>query len=723
MKLYVDISTGGIKASPGGGNIPQLTFFLRDMLLFEIVFLDGRVVVTEDILDGNAIMKIGLKSFPKNKLLAFSGEYTLSGGVALVDFSLNTTELVTFFDRDVPTSAAESKFFFEIQVSDALEETSRRVYTQQPAVVRRSLNSPEDNAPSPVDAIMYVQKQALFDADGQASTPVFPAVRDLDDVDDLADIITHGHATPWKVDLVLDDEAVSYVLRERDGEAPDGVNYILPGDYDVGLNNLIWARLKVDPLPLGGKADKVDGKVPLSQLPAAGTVYEDPTVTPVPGIVRLGGVLDAGGQVPTNDRLGNFVSGWWMSPLATFDPLSHRLYLGGIGRGGDQKVGYVDLRTGLSESVTLSVTTTIPDDHNSIALHVVDGKVPICLYRKDGNTQKMYVRRGIAPLNVLDWEPEQELDMGIFCGYGHIIARPGTNDVALLIFGNPGGSPAFGWYLFRSADWGATWSGPLRCFVKNYALVKHLGDQVIVGCSTHPQTTANAEVNWFRIELSTGNIYSQAGALHTENFWTSSNNPVIAGSFIATAMTINHNAVDPTLNKIRLFDATLSTAGPMILVGYLTYPAPEDGCLYRVRLRMPGGTWSIEELGNSGPPFGYDVSHYYAGAVFDGTGFTVYLIRCRVEGGVRLFTVEMWTRDHQGTTAATWTKVKDIEHSRSPNKLARILNPVSFAGETLNEMVYSPNGFVVMNEYVRYLTNSFNDYYGDRKVTLLNPPA
>ncbi len=58
--------------------------------------------------------------------------------------------------------------------------------------------------------------------------------------------VTVGLQRPvvWEINTTTsEDDGEQWKLRKRDGEDDDGVSYLLPNDYNVSTNPVIWARV------------------------------------------------------------------------------------------------------------------------------------------------------------------------------------------------------------------------------------------------------------------------------------------------------------------------------------------------------------------------------------------------------------------------------------------------------------------------------------------------
>lgn len=176
MKIYVDVVSGKLLRYPNGPDAAALLFTSKDVLPFEVVFLDGAGPVTSTVLAGGATLKVGIKARPgASALLAFTSAFTVNDEVASGTLSLATAQVAAFFLSNVASGASGGQAVLEVEVS-AADESTRETFIQHPCVIRREINATTDANPD-VDVALYVLKTALFDVDNRAVAPQFLGYR------------------------------------------------------------------------------------------------------------------------------------------------------------------------------------------------------------------------------------------------------------------------------------------------------------------------------------------------------------------------------------------------------------------------------------------------------------------------------------------------------------------------------------------------------------------
>lgn len=156
-RLYIDVTTGEVRAAKGAAPLAKLAFSSRDILPLELVFTAGGAEVTSAVLAGNATLLAGLRAQPgTGKLLALADTYTLAGEVASTVLSLNTEEVIDYL-AELPVQWASGSAYFEVQVL-AADESTRQVMAQLPAAIRRRVVGPGDIEPPPLEVGLYVLK-------------------------------------------------------------------------------------------------------------------------------------------------------------------------------------------------------------------------------------------------------------------------------------------------------------------------------------------------------------------------------------------------------------------------------------------------------------------------------------------------------------------------------------------------------------------------------------
>lgn len=206
QRFYIETTTGAVSLTATGPALPSLSFYLRDISALDIVFLENGSECTSTVLTGTNILRTGLKSVPGSLLLAGSSTHTLEGEVATVTLSLNTAELLAYFESNIPGGASSSAFLFEVEVSNP-DNTARATYAQLPAVVQRSVLDPDDEDPTAA-SVFAGRAEAAADraedaADRAEAAADDPGSSGLAD-GDYGDIVVSGGGTI----LTLDNESV-----------------------------------------------------------------------------------------------------------------------------------------------------------------------------------------------------------------------------------------------------------------------------------------------------------------------------------------------------------------------------------------------------------------------------------------------------------------------------------------------------------------------------------
>jgi hypothetical protein len=206
QRFYIETTTGAVSLTATGPALPSLSFYLRDISALDIVFLENGSECTSTVLAGTNILRTGLKSVPGSLLLAGSSTHTLEGEVATVTLSLNTAELLAYFESNIPGGASGSAFLFEVEVSSP-DNTARATYAQLPAVVQRSVLDPDDEDPTAA-SVFAGRAEAAADraedaADRAEAAADDPGSSGLAD-GDYGDIVVSGGGTT----LTIDNESV-----------------------------------------------------------------------------------------------------------------------------------------------------------------------------------------------------------------------------------------------------------------------------------------------------------------------------------------------------------------------------------------------------------------------------------------------------------------------------------------------------------------------------------
>jgi len=144
--LYIDVNTAKLSRTNGGTPVTILHFFLRDLLSIQLAFVQNGTLVTSTVLAGSAVLKLGLKtSAGATTLMALANTYTLASQFAAVALSLNTEQLLAFFNA-LESDSITSGFIFEVEVT-SLDGTSRQTFLQLPVTVSREVNTDFQIAP------------------------------------------------------------------------------------------------------------------------------------------------------------------------------------------------------------------------------------------------------------------------------------------------------------------------------------------------------------------------------------------------------------------------------------------------------------------------------------------------------------------------------------------------------------------------------------------------
>ncbi|QWY84723.1 hypothetical protein SEA_YUNGMONEY_37 [Gordonia phage YungMoney] len=391
--------------------------------------------------------------------------------------------------------------------------------------------------------------------------------------------------------------------------------------------------------------------------------------------------------------VADFMNSWWCLPRFIHDPIRSRSVLGGITRGGDQRLGVYDLRKAGSRDVPLSVERFEPDDHNVPAFLVPDDRAPIVAYTYHDRTNKLHYRIGITPGDVDNLGPEQIIDLtSVISGitgtsYMQLLRKPGTATVAMM-FRVSGGSN-IGWWKVISTDWGATWGTPVKLHGKSYQTWKQVGDVIHVAVTDNP--TSNVGIYQFKINLATGAITRPDGTAIDSDFWTTT-----------TAITITSQAlflISSTLpESIRLLD--VAPDGQSVLIATFNHNDLDSG-VFKVVRRNSSNQLVTEVLGPTGRPFGYESSFYIGGGCFGRTSTEVFAAREQIG---------QWRMNRWGSSAGTWSIAETVYTAPWGAKLGRPQIPHEGEGSNL----------LAFGQYWRYLPAVYTDYYAEQKIMRLS---
>ena len=151
MIIYVDTVRGKLMGGLNGNDLSALTFFLRDIVEFDVVFIDGAGNnITSTLLTGDSYLNIAITAQPSvGPVLACASTYQLISGVAKTLFSFNIIELLEYFLQYVPNTVNECWMHLEIQVS-AADNSWRQTYYQDNCLVKSVISLANSGSPTPV---------------------------------------------------------------------------------------------------------------------------------------------------------------------------------------------------------------------------------------------------------------------------------------------------------------------------------------------------------------------------------------------------------------------------------------------------------------------------------------------------------------------------------------------------------------------------------------------
>jgi hypothetical protein len=394
-----------------------------------------------------------------------------------------------------------------------------------------------------------------------------------------------------------------------------------------------------------------------------------------------------GGIIP------DMINSWWCCPRNAYDSVRQRLYVSGTDRGGTQRIGYIDTRHGGAQTSVADRLSVLPDDHNVPAMLVQGDKPIVAAYSRHSADSVMRVRVGGTPHSIDTLGTEVEIAMNHPTSYAHVLRKPGSNELAIICRQQPVDATPAHWAIVRSTDYGATWGSQIELHRKLYTHHRLSSDGLFAYfmLATHPGVgSANAEINYFRVDLTTGEMRNRAGTVFTDNFWsttTPTSTVLCPTASLTTVRAITNGSV--TRDKVRGFDVEQNGA---VAYGELDYEDPAAGVNYRVA-RWNGSAYVNYDLVNSGVPFGYDVSHYVGGMCFGVDHNTVYLVR--ESSGT--WTLERWAWTGSGYAHAA-TLITGTEKLGRPQVPWN--NPSS--------------GIVMVGRYHRYTSGGYNDYMADQ---------
>jgi hypothetical protein len=99
---------------------------------------------------GTATISTSIKAFPGQTLLASGSVYSYASPLATLTLSLNTDELIDYFETTVPTASAQ--FFLEIKV---VLSGQQRAYYLAPITIQRAISDDDDVDPTAAGAGTY----------------------------------------------------------------------------------------------------------------------------------------------------------------------------------------------------------------------------------------------------------------------------------------------------------------------------------------------------------------------------------------------------------------------------------------------------------------------------------------------------------------------------------------------------------------------------------------
>lgn len=395
----------------------------------------------------------------------------------------------------------------------------------------------------------------------------------------------------------------------------------------------------------------------------------------------------------------DLVNSWWALPCAVFDPIRNLVHVTGVTRGSTLKVGTFDLSLMRTRETILGSLTRPPDDHYTPALLIepvdgVEAHPPLAVWSAHDLENKFRVRKGGSyDLPSLAAEVQLTPTNATTVSYATILRKPGTDTIVLT--GRMTVSGVLGCYFMRSTDRGTTWTGPYRLHGKDYFTWKLSADGNTAYCVATPHPTSSASPEpipyVFKINLVSGDMTAWINTTTViGNLWTDT--PAGTTAIITTAEMDAVVTSDATWTH-RVLD--VSPDGTAVLMAKFARADLTNGT-YIVR-RLAGGVWTTEEIGPTGAPFGYTVSFYVGGGVFDGDANTIYAAQ---ESGGR-WELAKWTR-----AGGVWRKGRVIRKAPPGSKIGRPRVPMGAEGL----------GIVTWGEYTRYAAGTFSDFYGHQRI-------
>jgi hypothetical protein len=183
-QLSIDIPSGAMTRTFAGAavppaNVPQ--FVVGDIMDLDIQFTAGSQIVTDTVLAGSALLKVGLRvQTSDGPLLAVNGPYVLANGIATTTLSLSTAEIQALIAA-LPDSPPRSvEVYLEVEVSSADADAWRLTVFQQQVRLLGEVNMSDDEPPpaaaaSAATAEAYAAAAAESAAAAAASAASIPA--------------------------------------------------------------------------------------------------------------------------------------------------------------------------------------------------------------------------------------------------------------------------------------------------------------------------------------------------------------------------------------------------------------------------------------------------------------------------------------------------------------------------------------------------------------------
>jgi hypothetical protein len=325
--------------------------------------------------------------------------------------------------------------------------------------------------------------------------------------------------------------------------------------------------------------------------------------------------------IPGRFLFNDLMASWWTAPQGY---VSGDLILkSGVEASGAVSVASFDTVTGLTDRYTFA--TNEQDDHNAAALVVATGKPTVAIRARHGEDNVIRVYRS-ATNGGIDFGANNNLDFGNLTTYVQAWQRPSTDEIHAFTRVVSSGFSRL-WRSVYSTDWGVTWSSPRTVFdfgasQQGYIITVPTqadGDVLRVALTGHPTLSTVHDIYVCLIDMGTGDITETDGTV-LGNLKDGTNLPLTPTSL--------EKAVDNPDNG-RLFAVG---SGPDFQIAYARWSGAGTSPTYRVETL--DGTWSADDLGDTGDAFGQaGTANYFGGLEFpyDTDGTTVY--RSREDAG------------------------------------------------------------------------------------------